>query len=393
MLSEGKDLTEALKQLEIVQSTWNRWRIRGSARLAAAGAHRPIAARKWFPTYNRLVTVTSPPRDSADSTPVHHITPSYDGLESLFLGTDLEFVRLSGETVGSAAVAIVELQGVSFATGRWSWSNLTRGSSSRRHVLFEMIPDPRDTFFHNVQATSGTVYSHGPNSHILDISPPQTGFITISLEIGELERSAETLDRDQPPLAPDVFNTYSSESAARFRRIASSLVSAVRYSGDSDIPPAAAERFRDDLITSALDMMSRNEPPPTPKCIRHLSALEIVTACDAYASAGRYRGITSLGLSRVAGYSERRVRAAFKEITGVSPMQFMRSRALHEVRLDLLSGAAPSVTDVAFTWGFIELGRFSRMYRNHFGELPSETLKTARRRFGSAPLYLEQAST
>jgi AraC-like DNA-binding protein len=319
--------------------------------------------------------------------------PSYDGLESLFLGTDLEFVRLSGETIGTAALISVELPGVRFTAGRWSWSNLTRGSSSRHHMLFEMTPNPRDTFFHSVQASSDTVYTHGPNSHVLDISPPQTPFIALSIETEELEHGAETLDREQPPLTPDVFDTYSGEAAARFQDVAFSLAVAARDAGDAGIPPAAAERFRDELVTGALDMMSRVEPSVATTCARHLSALEIVTTCDAYASARRYQGITSLGLSRVAGYSERRIRAAFTEITGVSPMRFMRSRALHEVRLDLLSGAAPSVTDVAFMWGFTELGRFSRTYWSQFGELPSATLATARRRFGSAPVHLERSVT
>jgi len=321
------------------------------------------------------------------------MTPSYDRLDELFRGTDLEFVRLSGETVGSTELINVELPGVSFQAGRWAWANLTRGSSSRDHTAFEMILDPGDVFFHDVRATPGTVYAHGPDAQILDTSAPQTEFLVVSIETRLLERSSDTLGRDGSLLGPGVFDVYTGEPARRFQRLALSLASASRHAGDAGLPRVAAERFRDDLVTNALDMMQQEDPPRATTCVRHLSAIEIVTACDAYASARRYRGITSLDLSRAAGYSERRIRAAFKEITGVSPMRFMRSRALHEARLDLRSGVAPSVTDVAIMWGFTELGRFSRMYRNQFGELPSRTLHESRRRSFTASPRLQPART
>jgi len=336
--------------------------------------------------------VKSPSSDSGAPAPVRRITPGYDELGDLFAGADIEFIRLSGDTVGSAEIVTVELPGLGFETGRWSWANLTRGSSSHRHTVFEMVLEPHDTFYHHVRATPGAVYAHGPNSEILDTSPPQTEFVVVSIETEQLEGSAEILDSGEVSVTSGAMSVYSGEAAARFQRLALSLVAAARSAGSAGIPPAVAHRLRDDLIVAALGMMDRSESPAETTLARHLSALEIVTACDDYASARRYRGITSLDLSRVAGYSERRVRAAFKEITGVSPMRFIQSRALHEVRRDLLTVAVPTVTDAALIWGFTELGRFSRKYWSQFGELPSETLKTARRRFGRAPWHLEQLS-
>lgn len=141
------------------------------------------------------------------------------------------------------------------------------------------------------------------------------------------------------------------------------------------MPPAVATRFRDNIVAHALDTINRYQHAEIPVRIGRLAALEIVIACDKYASARRYQGITTLGLSRAAWYSERRVRAAFKEVTGVSPMHFMRLRTLHEIRRELLSGAVESVTDATFMWGLTELGRFARAYSDLFGELPSETLR------------------
>lgn len=84
-------------------------------------------------------------------------------------------------------------------------------------------------------------------------------------------------------------------------------------------------------------------------------------------------------LSRMAGVSERTLRAAFHDVIGTSPKQYAirgRLRAAHAA----LSAADPettTVTDVAMTYGFFELGRFAERYRHVFGEVPSRTLRHA----------------
>ena len=89
--------------------------------------------------------------------------------------------------------------------------------------------------------------------------------------------------------------------------------------------------------------------------------------------------ITIGELSKMAGVSERTLRAAFREAVGVSPKQYTiaeRLRAAHAA----LSAADPettTVTDVAMAFGFFELGRFSGRYRDAFGETPSQTLRQA----------------
>ncbi|SHK50224.1 Helix-turn-helix domain-containing protein [Pseudonocardia thermophila] len=54
-----------------------------------------------------------------------------------------------------------------------------------------------------------------------------------------------------------------------------------------------------------------------------------------------------------------------------------RWRYLWEVRLNrvrdaiLASGGDAQVSEIATTWGFVHLGRFSQLYRRCFGQLPS----------------------
>ena len=87
-------------------------------------------------------------------------------------------------------------------------------------------------------------------------------------------------------------------------------------------------------------------------------------------------------LSRMAGVSERGLRDAFYSVHGMSPKQWMLAERLKQVR-SILSGsefARVSVTGAATRYGFYELGRFAATYKDAFGEVPSETLRTAMRR-------------
>ena len=98
--------------------------------------------------------------------------------------------------------------------------------------------------------------------------------------------------------------------------------------------------------------------------------------------------MTVAELSRMAGVSERTLRAAFHDVLGLSPKQYDITERLRAARA-ALSAADPettTVTDIAMTYGFFELGRFAGRYRDVFGEVPSQTLRQV------ATSYPEQAA-
>ncbi len=84
-----------------------------------------------------------------------------------------------------------------------------------------------------------------------------------------------------------------------------------------------------------------------------------------------------------AGVSGRALSAHFRDATGLSPMAYLRHARLRAARASLERGEAASVTDAAFRFGFLHLGRFSGAYLEAFGEAPSETLARGRRRFSA----------
>lgn len=71
--------------------------------------------------------------------------------------------------------------------------------------------------------------------------------------------------------------------------------------------------------------------------------------------------------------SVRSIYNMFSASFSTTPRSYIKNRKLQKVREELLGGRAKNVTEVAFDYGFMHLGRLSCDYKKLFGELPSET--------------------
>lgn len=86
-------------------------------------------------------------------------------------------------------------------------------------------------------------------------------------------------------------------------------------------------------------------------------------------------------LTAVAGVSERTLHDGFRRFRASTPMGRLTALRLAAARRRLLDGeAGVTVGRVASAVGFFQFGRFAGAYRKAFGELPSATLRAARRR-------------
>lgn len=70
------------------------------------------------------------------------------------------------------------------------------------------------------------------------------------------------------------------------------------------------------------------------------------------------------------------IRFAFRAVHRRSPRSFLHDQRLRAVRTELRRATSgTTVTRIATTYGFVELGRFAAQYRAMFGENPSATLR------------------
>ncbi|WP_181775573.1 helix-turn-helix transcriptional regulator [Amycolatopsis pittospori] len=149
-------------------------------------------------------------------------------------------------------------------------------------------------------------------------------------------------------------------------------------SGLFDRSPLAAAHFEKLLLHGLLDTqphslsgdLGEERPRPQSSAIRRA-----VTYCEEHAAEP-----VSIGeLAAAARISVRALQLAFRTELGLTPMEYLRRVRLDHVHQDLVAiaqgRAEGTVTDVALRWGFTHLGRFSGLYRETYGKLPSETAR------------------
>jgi AraC-like DNA-binding protein len=119
--------------------------------------------------------------------------------------------------------------------------------------------------------------------------------------------------------------------------------------------------------------------PETPSRRPNAPGQTLVEQAEALAFADPNEPLHISALCRALAVSERTLRKAFREAHGAPPCRYLRMLRLSRARRALLSadGKFATVTEIATSYGFVELGRFSVEYRKAFGESPSQTLQRA----------------
>lgn len=95
-----------------------------------------------------------------------------------------------------------------------------------------------------------------------------------------------------------------------------------------------------------------------------------------YLEANPKSPVTVHELAKAVGAGVRTLEYVFRDYFGVTPKAYLTTRRLIGVRRELQRSDVETtrVGDVALSWGFWHLGRFSKVYQQFFGEQPSKTL-------------------
>ena len=104
---------------------------------------------------------------------------------------------------------------------------------------------------------------------------------------------------------------------------------------------------------------------------------QIMARFEGVVEASPARALHLPELCRLVGVPERTLRTCCQQHLGMSPHRYLLRRRIHLVRQALLRGdpSVATVTSIATSHGFWELGRFAAAYRSVFGESPSVTLR------------------
>lgn len=147
---------------------------------------------------------------------------------------------------------------------------------------------------------------------------------------------------------------------------------------ESALPNFAIKELKQAIVTTFLfanrhaysHLLDREMPAAAPFQVRLI---------EEYIAAHWNETLTIEKFCEITDHSARAIFKAFKQSRGYSPMAFVKQVRLKRAH-EMLSAADPktSVTGVAFTCGFSNLGHFAKDYRETFKERPSETLSRAK---------------
>jgi AraC-like DNA-binding protein len=98
--------------------------------------------------------------------------------------------------------------------------------------------------------------------------------------------------------------------------------------------------------------------------------------------------ITIRALAAEAGMSTPSFHSRFRELTGSTPLSYIKSMRLHEARL-LMARESCSVARAATAVGYVSSSQFSREFKRHFGRTASEEVRWMRAHLGELAQPLE----
>jgi len=219
---------------------------------------------------------------------------------------------------------------------------------------------------------------YGPGAQLVRSSTKDATYAVLLMppELAEMHLAAED---GRPSVAPGehVMRSARPEDWNRMAQVIRSATEAPEVFATEQ--PRLA--LRSSLLDIARDMVSAATGAETGDRRRSPRAsTRVVLGAEAYLNAHLDRPIYTDELCRVLGVSSATLGEAFHSVLGISPHRYLKLRRLNMVRAALLRHErAPQllVKSVALAHGFWHLGQFSRDYRDHFGEAPSQTLAGA----------------
>ena len=167
-------------------------------------------------------------------------------------------------------------------------------------------------------------------------------------------------------------------SPNRIRRMAATVCSLTSPQQGSLGQITTAE-LQDRLLQELANGVCQDRQDLKQHARRHERAEHVSKARD-YIEAHLEQTILLSQIAACVGVSVRTLELAFRDLLGVTPTEYIRTRRLNRLRQQLLKEGRVirTLTDMAMEQGLLHLGRFSRNYKDLFGELPSHTLARTR---------------
>lgn len=209
------------------------------------------------------------------------------------------------------------------------------------------------------------------------VSPPGFSVYTFSIRHSRLRELAES--------AGIKVNLVSTSAGGCQRKLPARVIRPLRrmtgemlIAGSHAAPRVArsvADAMESDLALQFISAFEHGLPQPRVSRSNRNRALRRALACI---NEHRLETLSIEELCRQTSTSLSTLQRAFRDHFGLSPKQYLTTARLSGVRRALLdSREHRSIGDIAASWGFWHLSKFSADYKRMYGELPSATRRAA----------------
>lgn len=214
-------------------------------------------------------------------------------------------------------------------------------------------------------------YGRGANSFQHTRGP--TSWSSMSLAENDLEETARLLLDRSIGTPADTMRIRPHAAALRNLRSLHKRVHGFVEDHLAFAPHDEVERsMESDLIAAMMHCLAGDVDPQTPT---HYRRRTIIQKFRDWLELNNDRPVYLHEVCRALGITARVLRICCDEHLGVSPTRYLWLRRMALARRALVQASPEStVTDIAMSFGFWELGRFAVSYRTLYGERPSDTL-------------------
>ncbi|WP_326686946.1 MULTISPECIES: AraC family transcriptional regulator [unclassified Streptomyces] len=225
----------------------------------------------------------------------------------------------------------------------------------------------------------GDTYVMDPHQRLRVYWAPGTRVTTIRLDRELAERAAgDALGREEPVRALFGLGGAVSKAAAEsWAGISATIHREVMSGGVARTSPLVASQLTQ---TAAATLMATHRLLPGSEAVRHVGnvAHPAVRRAIQLIEERSDQPLSLSDLAVAARCSPRALQEAFQRYVGRTPLAYLREVRLDRAHRDLVAADADgpvTVAEIAFRWGFSNLGRFANWYRLRYGHAPSLTLR------------------
>ena len=294
-----------------------------------------------------------------------------EALQEIISGADLDHILLKPGP-SSCDVEQVECRDICLDRGRYSFATMVRGAFPPKRLCIGMVDRMQvPTWINGHEVGSSQIQVYAENSELFYRAGPRAAWATISVHRDQLKEAA--LRQFGRPLSVPrvgVWNLTPSRSAMNWLKQAIQVCLEESRSGARrslpDLDSVLVDACAVAIASASIVRTSRPEH-------RH----QVISRADRLMRRRVGKRYSSRGICQALGISERKLQMHFSTGLGISPKAWHQRLALHEARKELIrrDPVPGAVTDAALRCGFDHFGRFSVIYRDLFGESPSETLR------------------